>query len=212
MKKFDYSKPFRTTDGRKATLVRMRPYERGAIVQIDGDTGGGRDYDLYGRHDWGSMPALVHVDMLDTSKPLQTVDGKPVTFVGKLDTGQIVVNVTYPDPFGLRNGRVATELRNADGRKASGSLHSPDDVIVKVVVTEQFRNIYADGTIGETVHKTEQDAKDRTKYGKVRVGVLKQTLNDGKLVAARPVASVAPWFRNSSCPKGRPAVAADFAL
>jgi hypothetical protein len=143
---------------------------------------------------------------LDTTKQLQTVDGKAVSYIGKLEDGRIVVAISYA----TWSGQPATELRFADGRKSSRPGEtSGDDVIVKVVRKEQFRNVYADGTMGESIHTTEEAAKLRSKYGKVRVGVLHQTLENGKLVRATMTAA-SPWFRSRGFPSGRAAVAADY--
>lgn len=145
---------------------------------------------------------------LDTTKDLQTVDGKAVKYLGTLVDGQIVVDVKYG--IGL-SAKWSTELRRADGRKSGGKLHSPDDVIVKVVVKTIYRNVYADGSVGETAHADEVAAKARTKYGRVRVGTLKQTFHDGVLVDANLSANVVPWYRDVTCPSGRTAATADFA-
>lgn len=206
----DWDKPLETTDGREVTV--QRKADDGSYRVRYDRSGGLRHYHADGTHRFGSMPPLrnVVVAALDTSKPLQTVDGKAVTFLTKTEDGRLVVEVSYRDYGAIGGYRKATELRNADGRKGTGTVHSPDDVIVKVLVTEQFRNVYADGTIGSTIHANEQDAKDRSKYGKVRIAVLKQTLTDGKVTSARVQGSAAPWFRNASFPKGRVATASDY--
>jgi hypothetical protein len=149
-------------------------------------------------------------DPLDTSKTLQTVDGKRVSYLGKLEDGRIVVQVTYTGGFGP--GTIATELRYADGRKSNRpGVTSGDDVIVKVVEKVVYRNVYADGTTGSTQHASADDAKMRSKYGKVRIGVLKTTYRDGVRFSAILTATTLPWYRDSKVPSGRAATAEDFA-
>lgn len=144
---------------------------------------------------------------LDTTKPLQTVDGKKVTFVGKLDDGRIVVEVTY----GGWQKPVATELRYADGRKTrTPGITSGDDVVVKVVKKSVFLNVYSDGTIGQTKHKTKEAARHATKYGKVRVAILEQLFEDDVQVGARVNAAAAPWYRDARI-LGRAATREDYA-
>lgn len=149
--------------------------------------------------------------MIDVTKPLETMDGKPVTYVGTLTDGRILVEVTYGDLNLYSLGRhKALETRRADGRKGTGWQTSGDDLRNKVVERVIYRNVYADGTVGETGHATEQAARERSKYGKVRIGLLKQTFHNGKLVNAI-LTSGMPWFRDRANPQGRTANAEDFA-
>lgn len=146
--------------------------------------------------------------MIDVTKPLETVDGKPVKYVGTLTDGRILVEVTYGSLYAIDRHTVL-ETRRADGRKGSGWTTSGDDLRNKVVERVIYRNVYADGTVGETSHATEQAARERSKFGKVRVGLLKQTFHNGKLAHATLVSGT-PWFRDRSIPTGRTANAEDY--
>lgn len=152
---------------------------------------------------------LKHIEAsLDTSKPLQTVDGKRVSFIGKMEDGRIVVSVTYSS-WGQGP---ATELRFADGRKSSRPGEtSGDDVIVKITEKVVFQNVYADGTTGATQHASAEAAAQRSKYGKVRIGILKTTLRDGVRFSAVLTPATVPWYRDASVSSGRAATPEDFA-
>lgn len=171
----------------------------------------GNFYDDYGRHLFGVFPDVrnvADVATLDTSKPLQTVDGKKVSFIGTMTDGRIVVAVDYPR-FG---GGAPTELRFADGRKSSApGVTSGDDVIVKVVEKTTFQNVYADGRIGDTIHSDTDAAAKRSKYGKVRIGFLKTVTKDGVRTSVSLQSATIPWYRDASVPLGRAAVPADYA-
>jgi hypothetical protein len=211
----DITKPLELADGTPVTFVgRSHLVTDGIQVQIEQNTKGrrvgeNRHFKKDGVHVHGNVPRLRNVataPVLDTTQPLQTVDGKKVSYIGKLEDGRIVVSIHYA----TWSGQPATELRYADGRKSSiPGTTSGDDVIVKVTTTHRYRNIYADGSMGETTHDTEDAAKLRSKYGKVRVGVLHQTLENGKLVRAALTAGT-PWFRNRSVPNGRVALPTDY--
>jgi hypothetical protein len=91
------------------------------------------------------------------------------------DAGQLVVQKT---------GSVTSSayIVGADLRDADGDLWEvvPDAPNVTV-----YRNIYADGTIGSTEHRSYTDALAHTKYGKVAVGYLKQVrTTNGEIVNA----------------------------
>jgi hypothetical protein len=70
----------------------------------------------------------------------------------------------------------------------NGDLKDQDGDVWQVapapVETRVYRNIYADGTVGETAHKDCVSAIHGTKYGKVRVGILAQRMVDGAVVGA----------------------------
>jgi len=172
-------------------------------VTVDATGWGWPDYKPFLRNR-AEVPAAT----LDTSKPLQTADGKPVKFLGTMSDGRLVVEVNY----GRLTAPYATELRFADGRKsARNGVTSGDDLVVKVTKSTRFLNVYSDGTGSKSVHTTFEAARDNSKYGKVRVAVIEQQLEDGVVVSAKCMPSVEPWFRSRSFPKGRKATAADFA-
>jgi hypothetical protein len=219
--KIDWNRPLETVEGVPVTFLRHQSSgTKTAVVRTEGAVctnrgvvhpkGANFVFKDDGKHAFGSAPDIRNVaataPVLDVTKQLQTVDGKKVSFLGRMEDGRIVISVAYA----TWSGQPATELRFADGRKSSlTGVTSGDDVIVKVVKTERYRNIYADGTMGSTVHDTEEAAKLRSQYGKVRVGVLHQTLEDGKLVRATMIAA-SPWFRSRGFPSGRAAVATDY--
>ncbi|EQB10393.1 hypothetical protein [Novosphingobium lindaniclasticum] len=199
--KIDVTKPLQLADGTPVAFARrshmsMDGYEVIIKPNTTGrEVGQHRHFRADGIHVHSTLPNLQNVleATLDTSKPLQTSDGKPVTFVGKLEDGRLVVQVGYGSAFSRTQ---ATELRFADGRKSAAvGVTSGDDVIVKVTKTEKFRNVYADGTLGTTAHKTEEAARQNVKFGKVRIGILKQVFEDGTLVDARMV-PLTPTYRN----------------
>lgn len=148
---------------------------------------------------------------LDTSKPLQTVDGKRVSFIGRMEDGRIVVSVTYGAAMSYTKA-APTELRYADGRVTNRpGVTSGDDVIVKVVEKTTFQNVYADGRIGDTIHSDTDAAAKRSKYGKVRIGFLKTVTTDGVRTSVSLQSATIPWYRDASVPLGRAAVPADYA-
>lgn len=212
--KLDLTKPLELTDGTPVTLRRVQ--SGGAF---DGAFNGGtRSFNADGTPFFSSNYALPYLHgrtvrnvaefpTLDLTKTLQTRDGKPAKFLGKLDDGRLAFEVEYKG----YKGHAAVELRYADGRKTTAwGVTSGDDVVEKPVVkTQKFRNVYADGSIGTTAHKTEDAARFGTKYGKVRIAILVQDFEDGKLVDARVVSSVTPWFRSAGV-AGRAATKADF--
>lgn len=222
--KIDWTKPIETVpDVRNSSPIPCST-RGGNYVIIDGDWFSKASFDSAevnrGNTGWGYLPCgtsnawlpavrnVVPSDTLDVTKALQTVDGKAVKFIAKTDDGRLVVEVTYTSGWAAAP---ATELRFADGRKsAAKGRTSGDDVIVKVVEKITFRNVYADGTTGETAHASEANAFARSKYRKVRIGALKQTYKNGALVSSSLVPSATPWVRESATPKGRAAVAADY--
>lgn len=143
---------------------------------------------------------------LDVKQPLQTVDGKAVTYLGKLEDGRIAVQIHHKWP-----NVPAMELRYPDGRKsARAGVTSGDDVIVKVVKKSVFLNVYADGTVGSTKHKTEEAARHATKFGKVRVAILEQLFENDVQVDARVITPAAKWYRDVRT-SGRIATREDYA-
>ena len=130
--------------------------------------------------------------MIDVKQPLETMDGKPVRYVGQLTDGRILVEVTYRT--GFLDSHKALEVRYANGRKASGMVHSGDDLRNKIVETAFFRNVYDDGTVGATAHKTYEAARDYTKYGKTAVAILKFRQRNGQFFAVELI-TTAPRLR-----------------
>lgn len=77
----------------------------------------------------------------------------------------------------------AVYVLDANLRDPSGDLWA---VVPEKPNRTVYRNIYADGSFGSTEHGSYTDALAHTKYGKVAVGYLKQTLNgDGAVIDAR---------------------------
>lgn len=203
--KFDPTKPAFLSDGTPVSLSSAGgnlygnlPVGTSVRLGISG-TDTGRCWNKNGSHYYGEaklkltnvapapMPSPAPAPAeppLDTSKPLQTRDGKPVRFVGKIgDTGQLVVEVTYASGW---TSEKATELRYHDGRKsANRRIQSGDDIINKVVVTETFRNVYADASISDYAHKSLDAATRLCKLGKTRVGILQFTKTNGEVTSSK---------------------------
>lgn len=68
-------------------------------------------------------------------------------------------------------------------------------------VTKTYRNIYSDGSTGSTTHTDWDDAIERSKYGKTRVGVMITTLEDNQIACVR-VQPTVPQYRDGNCPEG----------
>lgn len=214
MNKIDWTKPieaFRPSDG-KVVPVTLRSYSAGAYYtnECPNESEANNGWHTDGSSLCYAKKWVIRnvVDVLDTSKPLQTVDGKKVSFIGKMEDGRIVVSVTYSS-WGQGP---ATELRFADGRKSSRPGEtSGDDVIVKITEKVVFQNVYADGTTGATQHASAEAAAQRSKYGKVRIGILKTTFRDGVRFSAIITPATVPWYRDASVSSGRAATPEDFA-
>lgn len=129
---------------------------------------------------------------LFNGKKLQTRSGTPAEFV-TVHNGKAIFKLSYPSP-GWGSRTTGFVERNLDGT-VSGSTTSygttrsdPDDIIVVPERVTTFRNVYADGTVGDTAHKTITAVMSAIKSGKVRVGILKQIHEGAELVDAKMVA------------------------
>lgn len=60
----------------------------------------------------------------------------------------------------------------------------------------RYRNVYADGTCSPDTHPTEAAARQLTKYGKVRIGIIEETREGDKTVSARMITTV-PQLRTA---------------
>ena len=185
--------PMELTDGTPVELISLSPSAGRPSANIRYLAVSSRGDSAHSWHhylddgEWSGDPsrprlrniAQPAIPALDLTKPLKTADGKPVTYVGTIAaTGQIVVKVTYGS--GFSKGVQATELRFLDGRvNATKGRTSGDDLVNPVVVATFFQNVYADGTIGETKHTSMTDAGVRSKYGKLRIGILSVTTKNG---------------------------------
>lgn len=142
-----------------------------------------------------AVPAAVRW----TGKKLQTRAGLPAEFV-TVHGGKAIFKLSYPAP---RWGSQAIGFveRNLDGTvNGLAAAYTPygspgivrqdaDDIIeVPVPRVTTYRNVYADGTVGETAHKSITAVMAAIKSSKVRVGILKQVHEGTELVAAVVVA------------------------
>lgn len=86
-----------------------------------------------------------------------------------------------------------------------GSFRDPDgdrwEVVPTPVEATVYRNIYADGTIGETGHEKLLAAEYGSKYGKVRVGILTQRLRGDEVIGATALPTT-PQLRTRDNPGG----------
>lgn len=118
------------------------------------------------------------------------VTGGMGTFQGKViailpDNGCVVEHTTG------RLYRLNASLVDTDGDQ--WRKHEPE--------TKVYINVYADGTVGSTRHKSQDEAALRSKYGKTRVGIPRQTLRGGVIVDALMQATT-PVMRSASNPSG----------
>lgn len=134
---------------------------------------------------------------LDWTKPLQTREGRDVRCEGPLPDGRRCVTGRGP-----KRAPGTTYIVHPDGRVSDLDGHvSGDDVVNKELpITKAFLNVYADGSTGSP-HKTFDDAMSRSKYGKVRVGILEQHRRDGGIITAR-VVPTSPQLRTRDNPDG----------
>lgn len=153
----------------------------------------GRDY--CHRNEWFIRNV---VEEIDWSKPLALRGNSKVrvTFEGTLVDGRKVVKVHF------FNG-TETRIVPADGRvHAAATMTSGDDIVNKVEpLVKTYRNIYADGTIGTTEHKSYDECSMRSKYGKTRVGMLINETRGGVIVSSK-VHPTLPKLRTSRNPGG----------
>lgn len=204
----DPSKPLQTTDGRKATLV-SRPNPGEIYVKIEGKLR--PDHSIEGL-EWtfkvsdgcwcGAVPSDADITRIqnvpeatgiDTTKDLQTRSGSRVTFEGDLSDGRKAFRIHHPF------GQSEVQLRFADGRvNNSVGMTSGDDVIVKEEPTViRFYNVYDDLTVSRSPHATYAAARDYSKHGKVRVGILKKSVKGGKTVKSEMLQTV-PKLRTAT--------------
>lgn len=131
---------------------------------------------------------------LFAGKKLTTRSGTPAEFV-IVHEGRAIFKLSY---FGGAAGFVE---RNPDGTVFGGTTalgttrSDPDDIVEVLPHVTTFRNVYADGTIGETAHKTPTAAVNGIKSGKVRIGVLHQTHQGSELISAQ-VQALSPSRRD----------------
>ena len=128
--------------------------------------------------------------MIDVTKDLETVGPTGAVFSATLEgvsrKGAIIVR-SYADLF----------LFDQFGQDLEGDFRLRNKAAKR---TYEYVNAYADGTSG-TAHETWEEAREYHKYGKVRVGILKRTYEDGKLVYARMIATEATG-RDADRPNG----------
>lgn len=139
---------------------------------------------------------------LDTAKPLQTRSGTPVKLEGVLSDGRLVVLIQYAgwgvDP--------ETKIVSASGRVGGGGLliERADDIVNKPPVQRvEYRNVYADGTVGSTAHASVENGEERCRYGLTYIGALKRTYADDVLTEARIIPRPAKK-RTRAHPAGQP--------
>lgn len=65
----------------------------------------------------------------------------------------------------------------------------------------QYLNVYDDGTVGATIHYSMEDAIDRSKYGKTRIGIIEREVQDAKVLRSK-VHSTLPTLRSYQNPLG----------
>lgn len=200
----DTDKPLQLADGSAATYIRNHGDQ---IVVILGGSHVYRYFNaITGKHMLGYLPNLQNVPEVspaapsfDPSRTFKTRSGQPARLLGKMDDGRLVVQVGFFTADGVGT------IYRADGRRfGNPKLESTDDLInVAPIQTKAYRNVYADGTIGETAHSTIANCKARTKFGKVAIGVLCQKAELGKIVEAILLPSE-PVKRTKEFPKGQP--------
>lgn len=194
----DPSKPLQLSNGTPVTLSNNHGWA--LAVNIPGDRTP-RDFYPDGRrcYETGSdryvglrlqnapeAPAVTR--SVDFLQPIEMVDGTPAEFVGELANGLFVVRVKPVDflaaPFLMTVDATGNENPPRTTRGGT-TIVSNNGVRNKVVDTLQFFNVYGDGTMGKTAHRTIEDAQDRAKVGKVRVGIVEMLLENGVVAASR---------------------------
>jgi hypothetical protein len=148
----------------------------------------GRDY-CY-RKEWTirNVPAVA----LGTLLRCRTFDA---TVVAVAPSGDLMVETTGSSPCYYRLD--AATLKDTDGDTWEVVVPPPP----APSMVDVYRNIYADGSIGRTAHKTRQEAMRYSTYGKVRVGILEQEM-EGDLVVEASVSPTAPQLREYDNPTG----------
>lgn len=190
--KIDTTKPIQLADGTPVTFEGFHPDPSLLRVRVRNTIR--LFYRNDGKHRFDELPELVNVESakVDWTKPIRTVEGCAAKLVATAENGDRIVEVN--DMWvsgGSKLIRVDANGLVPGARRVSSfgtAVVRPDDVVnVPVVETVEFLNVYADGSVGSTVHKTETSARAGTKYGKTRVAILKRTLRDGKLVNAEAI-------------------------
>lgn len=187
MTKIDTSKPLQLADGTPARFVR---FDIDGDISVELPDGTKRLFNpRTGIHIFGQVPRLMNVPgTVWAGKAIQTRDGKHAVYLADTQDGQTLFEIHYDRNLSGRvysSPHVAIERRQLDGRVSSTpGVESGDDIVEKVAIRTEYLNIYTDGTIGATRHETLQDAKDRPKYGKIRVGIMSREYHNGILVSA----------------------------
>jgi hypothetical protein len=140
-------------------------------------------YPSDGKAAWIS-PAAPSVSLGDT---LYYGRNTVATVIATLDDGGCIIQVAQVSrPF-----RLDRNLRDNEGDVWSREAPS----------TAVYHNIYADGSVGNTAHKSFTAAQYASAYGKVRVGILKQTMR-GDAVVDASVHATTPQLRTRTNPDG----------
>lgn len=140
---------------------------------------------------------IRNVESIDWNGQLRTREGSSiVTLEGTLEDGRRVVSFR-------RFGSKITQIVNADGRidDREGRTSGDDVVNPHEPLVREYRNIYANGQIGLTVHKEWADVIARSTYNHTRVGVLINETRGGKIVSSR-VQAAEPQLRTRDNPAG----------
>lgn len=187
MIKIDTTKPLQLADGTPVTY--SSALSDGDIAVFLPDNTLRLFKSLTGRHIFNELPRLMNVPgTVWAGKAIQTRDGKHAVYLADTQDGQTLFEIHYDRNLSGRtysSPHVAIERRQLDGRVSSTpGVESGDDIVEKVAIRTEYLNIYTDGTIGATRHETLQDAKDRPKYGKIRVGIMSREYHNGILVSA----------------------------
>lgn len=188
--KVDWTKPLELSDGTPVELVYpgREPPSGGYLVEIPkhselSPTGLGRRLFLPdGRKnpDFHPKTALTIRNRqespamsLDISKPLQTRDGRSASFISRLEDGRLLFTVGFSS--------TAYAITQADGRmiRTPGALDQSDIINKPIPPVTTYRNLYEDGSTGKTGHRTFEQARDYATVGKVRIGVIEITKQDG---------------------------------
>lgn len=95
------------------------------------------------------------------------------------------------------NGIAIVAISGGDLYQLDKDLRDKDGDQWRVVRLETvaFFNVYADGIVGVTAHKTLDDAAARTQYGRVAIGAIQQVRNDDGVITAAKVVNYTPRLR-----------------
>lgn len=119
--------------------------------------------------------------MLDTTKPVQTRDGRKARILSTEGPAprSLVVAILWS------SGREAIFARYPDGRCSGSGTPSRSDLINVPSEVVRFLNVYDDGTSGSTEHATYENAVDRSKNFKTRIGIMERVTEDGAIKRAK---------------------------